>query len=934
MTKTVTWAIALGLISSAGFAQARSEIRSVTHEKGSNGAHSIVVSGVDLAKPTIINLTSRNTTIIEFDAHLVADRGRINIQEAGVSSVQFGWYSANPPKVRLAFRLSGAFAPKIETTKTGWAIRFGGSVKTEATQTKTTTTSAPKLTAPTSTAKPTLSTAPPKRVASTPVEEALPMPGEKGAPKPVAGSPMARAQEATKVTESTPKVTQTPADRMNSIWGTDTPNQKVTETTNTQQAVAKAAVNNPLAQMVSLDFVGTDIIQILKALSIQSGVNIVSAPEVSPIDKPVRLTLSLNRVSLDEALTYVTAIANLRFAKVGNTYIVTPSENFSAAMRQVMERMGGRYETRVVNLVSGQAQKIKEATEKAISPAGQKGFYEVIVPTAADLPGVALSPTAAPAQGANGEPAAAPTQEAPRPSGRIYYLMVVGDPARVSEVETYIRDLDAKIADSSSFNRKADMATIVVPVQSGETARIKLMIDRLVAEHPRAAEFSIQESILEGTTKGESMTMTLLMIGPKDDVSKLENFAKTLDRELCAVMGKSFEDDLIGLEKFYEVVDLNYAEPSLIELDLKSRFKGLQVSLLPDAVTPGIAGKTSSSEQNTGATGGGTGGEGAAGDGGTETQSGTKTEERTITGREPMKLILRGTRAQIEEAKSYLAMVDVAPKQIALELRVLEMTKEEAERIGLDWTLVTGGRLNPIRINQGLGDTGATPGTVGGNFQFNATDSASFLATLDQFNGGRNLIARPNALVSDGRGTRLFVGDTVRYVKTIQSTQNGTTVETDEVQVGVTFDIKARIGGDGQISLDLNQNFNILTGFTPVPGGGNLPQTSDRLTSMFVNMRSGETLALGGLILEQDRRRANGIPLLKDLPIIGALFRRTDNLKQKTEIVFFLTAQEVNAGNRANAASPANNAGKVPDPLGDYNRSRAPKGGSGAKALR
>lgn len=931
MTKTLTWAIALGLISSAGFAQARSEIRSVTHNKSASGTHSIVISGVELAKPTIINLESRNTTIIEFDAHLRTDRGRINIQDAGVSSVQYGWYSANPPKVRLAFRWTSGFAPRLESTKTGWTVSFGG--KSAVVPAKTAvTTPAPQLVAPTSTAAP-VSTgtqvsagSSTNRVPVLPKGEALPMPGEKGAPTPVPGSSMAKA---------TTQATQpTPADRMNSIWGDDKPNQKVTETTNTQRAVVDAAAANPLAQMVSLDFVGTDIIQILKALSIQSGVNIVAAPEVSPMDKPVRLTLALNKVTLDEALTYVTAIANLRFAKVGNTYIVTPSENFSAAMRQVMERMGGRYETRVVNLVSGQAQKIKEATEKAISPAGQKGFYEVIVPTASDLPGVALTPAAAPATGPDGQPAAAAAPEQQRASGRIYYLMVVGDPARVSEVETYIRDLDAKIADSSSFNRKADMATVVVPVQSGETGRIKLMIDRLVAEHPRAAEFSIQESILEGTTRGESMTMTLMMIGPKEDVAKLENFAKTLDRELCAVMGKSYEADLIGLEKFYEVVDLRYAEPSLIELDLKSRFKGLQVSLLPDAVTPGLKGSTSSTEQNSGATGGGTGGAGASGDGGTESQATGNTEERTITGREPMKLILRGTRSQIEEAKSYLVMVDVAPRQIALELRVLEMSKEEAERIGIDWNLITGGRVSPFRVNQGLGDSGDTPGTVGFSGSLNSQDTVNVLATLDNLNGGRNLIARPNALVSDGRGTRLFVGDTVRYVKTVQSTQNGTTVETDSVQVGVTFDIQARIGGDGQISLDLNQNFNILTGFTPVPGGGNLPQTSDRVTSMFVNMRSGETLALGGLILEQDRRRINGIPLLKDLPIIGALFRRTDNSKQRTEIVFFLTAKEVTAENRGNAASPGTSSNTTPDPLGDYQRSRAPKGGKDNKTLR
>ncbi len=886
MTKSLTWSLVLGLVGTAALAQA-GNIQSVRHLKATDGTHSIVVTGESLVKPKIITVPARNTTIVEFAAGLETNRGTIKVNDASVTTVQFGWYSAKPPKVRFAFRTSGKFAPVLTELKNGWSIDFGTPVK--------------KATPP---AKPTRPESADQVPLTTPV---LAKPVEKAESKP--------EEKKVEVPNLPVKDDSVPFGAVQHASSQLTAVRTVTE----------------LQQVVSLDFVGTDIMQILKALSIQSSVNIVASPDVSPADTPVKLTVSLSKVSLDEALSYITAISGLRYARVGNTYIVTKSENFSSAMRQVMERMGGRYETRVVNLISGQAQKIKEATEKALPPSGKSGFYEVIVPTGNELPGVVPTATGNSPEGQT-PPTANSNQ--PRPS-RIYYLMIVGDPARVDEVESYIRDLDYKISDSSSFSRQAELRTVVVPVQSGETGRIKLMIDRLISEHPRAAEFTVQESILEGTTKGEATTMTLLMIGPKDDVARLEDFAKALDRELCSVMGRTYESDLVGLEKFWEVVDLRYVEPSLIELDLKTRFKGLQTSLLPDPVTPGLRGETSSTENNSAGTGVGGTGAGAAGDGGQESQAGSTSEKRSITGREPMRLILRGTRSQIEEAKSYIAMIDVAPRQIALELRVLEMTKEEALRLGIDWNVITGGRLNPIRINQGLGDTASSSGTLSGAYRTQGSDTVSFLATLDQLNGGRNLIARPNALVSDGRATNLFVGDTVRYIKTIQATQNGTTVETGEVQVGVNFNIQARIGGNGEISLALDQNFSILTGFTPVPGGGNLPQTSDRLTSMHVNMQSGETLALGGLILEQDRKKVNGIPILKDLPIIGALFSRTDNSKFKTEIVFFLTAVEVNADNRANAASPATGANRVPDPLGDYARERAPKttGGKDKKTL-
>ncbi|MFW5697019.1 MAG: type II secretion system protein GspD, partial [Fimbriimonadaceae bacterium] len=161
-------------------------------------------------------------------------------------------------------------------------------------------------------------------------------------------------------------------------------------------------------------------------------------------------------------------------------------------------------------------------------------------------------------------------------------------------------------------------------------------------------------------------------------------------------------------------------------------------------------------------------------------------------------------------------------------------------------------------------------------------------------------------------------GDTVRYVETIQATQNGISVVTREIDTGVIFNIAGRVSGSGAIALDLDQRFTILTGFTPVPGGGQIPQTSDRQTKMFVNMRDGETVAIGGLIQEQDVRRVSGVPILKDLPILGWLFKRTENERQRTEVVFFLTAKKVERGELPSAASPRNSEMITPDPLQDY----------------
>jgi general secretion pathway protein D len=273
------------------------------------------------------------------------------------------------------------------------------------------------------------------------------------------------------------------------------------------------------------------------------------------------------------------------------------------------------------------------------------------------------------------------------------------------------------------------------------------------------------------------------------------------------------------------------------------------------------------------------------------------------TNRTPMKVLLRGTREQIDRARAYLAMVDIAPKQVAVEIRVMELSRDDALKIGLDWSLLTGGTLSALRVNQGIGSD-AIAGGVGANLGFKGGGLASITGTLDSIANKNNLLARPNILLTDGVVSNIFVGDTVRYVKAVNTSQNGTTIITDEINVGVDFSLAARVGSDGNIALDFNPVLSILQGFVDTVGGGKLPQTSVRSANSSVQIKSGETIAIGGLILDQDRKSYGGIPILKDLPIIGQLFGRTSNTKVRSEVVFFVTVKEVDPNNRAGAANP------------------------------
>lgn len=841
----------LAAVAASAWAQAR--LTTVKHIQTGDGL-SIVIEGQGLSNPKVSHNADGTAWNVAFDGTLSGKAGKTTIGRFGVKDLKWGVQTKQPPTVHVHMTKVASCKPEISQINGKWTVRIIAANAVPIRPTK--------------------------------MEGAEDLQAMDEAIRNLGSAPKGNAQENI-VAQEAPYAPMLPSGFESSSQGL--------------APIAPLAITNPVIKnankLVSLEFSNTDIVQILRALSLQAGVNVIAAPDVSPADKPVKLSMALNQVSVEDALSFITAMTGTRYGRIANTFVVTPAASFSASMRSIMERSTSGFQTRVVNISSGAGNEIKSATFSAHPQDGPEGYYDMIVPESKvaqqQAPNAAPQGNA-PQAGNEGAKESQGSAAAPQAgSSRAYYVMLVGDPNRLDDIEGYVRTIDNRIAASYSLSRTQDLGTSVVPVLSGQTARIQSMLEKLLSDHPRSSEYSITESSVKDLSEGEQPTKVLLMIGPATELGTLERFARQLDRELCFAAGITYSEDFTAQEKVYDVVDLNFLEPIVAEFDLKSRIKGLWVTVLPDPVTPGIKGDDEGEKQE------------APSDGAGQSTAAAKTTKlKREIGREPMRLMLHGTRQQISEARQYLAMVDVAPRQVALEIRVMEMSKEEALKLGLDWSILSSGGIVRLRSNQSVGTTAATPGSFSGQFGLSGGDSASILGQIDKVAGDRKLIARPNALVSDGRQANLFVGDTVRYIKSINTSQNGTTVITDEIQVGAKFDIKARVGAGGNVALDIMQNFSLLTGFLPVPGGGQLPQTSDRTTNMFVNMQSGETIAIGGLIQDNDRKQVSGVPLLMDLPIIGQLFRRTDNLRVRTEIVFFLTAVEVGKGTRDDAARP------------------------------
>ena len=109
--------------------------------------------------------------------------------------------------------------------------------------------------------------------------------------------------------------------------------------------------------------------------------------------------------------------------------------------------------------------------------------------------------------------------------------------------------------------------------------------------------------------------------------------------------------------------------------------------------------------------------------------------------------------------------------------------------------------------------------------------------------------------------------------------------------IGVNIDITPRTHHDGEVSLALRIEVSSISG----TGFGDLPTFGNRAISTVIRLRDGETNMLAGLIRDDERRVASGIPGLSDLPIVGRLFAHNRSETQETDIVLTLTPHIVRA---------------------------------------
>ena len=167
-----------------------------------------------------------------------------------------------------------------------------------------------------------------------------------------------------------------------------------------------------------------------------------------------------------------------------------------------------------------------------------------------------------------------------------------------------------------------------------------------------------------------------------------------------------------------------------------------------------------------------------------------------------------------------------------------------------------------------------------------------FILNLRQLDGTVNLLANPRIRVKNRDKAKIHIGEKVPVITTTSTANVGVSSSVSYLDTGLKLDVEPNVYLEDEVAIKMQLEVsNILEQLNV--SGTIAYKLGTRNTATTLRLRDGETQVLAGLISDEDRRAANKIPYLGDLPITGRLFSNTTDQRNKTEIIMLLTPRVV-----------------------------------------
>ncbi len=265
-------------------------------------------------------------------------------------------------------------------------------------------------------------------------------------------------------------------------------------------------------------------------------------------------------------------------------------------------------------------------------------------------------------------------------------------------------------------------------------------------------------------------------------------------------------------------------------------------------------------------------------------------------------LMVRASPAQWESIRRAIDRLDVMPAQVHIEAQVLEVALTGSLSYGVNWffdnavpTELRGTRPGHGSLGQVAGQLAQT-GTAQSSsllYTFTSGSAAAIVSALDSETDLR-ILSTPSIFVRNNAEANLNVGQNLAVESTSfnpgTGTGNNTISNVQYLTTGTKLKVRPRIGGDGMVFLEIEQE---ISSPSDINGAGGNPNINSRTVSTEAMVRDGDTVMLAGLINQTDSKGSSGFPGLSRVPVVGGLFGRQSQSQNRTEVVLLITPRVV-----------------------------------------
>ncbi len=263
------------------------------------------------------------------------------------------------------------------------------------------------------------------------------------------------------------------------------------------------------------------------------------------------------------------------------------------------------------------------------------------------------------------------------------------------------------------------------------------------------------------------------------------------------------------------------------------------------------------------------------------------------------------------DEKKVMSTVAITGKdQVMLRVRVAEVQRDVLKAFGIDFDqlMFKAGNLavnaftfNPFTLGTGLG----SGGLVNPSLETGSNTKVDAVIRAMERDGLVRTLAEPTLTAVSGESAKFLAGGEFPVVVGTTNQDGRDVLKIEFKPFGVGLGFTPVVLSEGRISLRVSTEVSELSPENSVSlGSGTIPGLKVRRAETTLELPSGGSMVLAGLIQEKTRQDINGVPGLKDLPVLGTLFRSRDFQSNQTELVVIVTPYVVDAVNEKHLATP------------------------------